>query len=173
MHGINNTFSSFQKLGKSLMLPIAVLPIAALLLRFGVLLKLDFVTAAGGAVFDNLALIFGIGVAIGLAFDGNGAAGLAGAVAHFVIVKGAQAINPDINMGVLSGIIGGVVAAACYNKFYNVSLPSWLGFFAGRRFVPIITGLVCILIAFAFGTSGYTFKMRFPALRKAWLLWAL
>ncbi len=148
---ITNTFSSFQKLGKSLMLPIAVLPIAALLLRFGVLLKLDFITAAGSAVFDNLALIFGIGVAVGLAFDGNGAAGLAGAVAHFVIVKGAQAINPDINMGVLSGIIGGIVAAACYNKFYNISLPSYLGFFAGRRFVPIITGLISVIIAFIFG----------------------
>lgn len=151
MHAINNTFSSFQKLGKSLMLPIAVLPIAALLLRFGVLLKLDFITAAGSAVFDNLALIFGIGVAIGLAVDGNGAAGLAGAVAHFIIVKGSQAINSDINMGVLSGIIGGIVAAWCYNKFYNITLPSWLGFFAGRRFVPIITGLICVGISFIFG----------------------
>lgn len=143
----SRVFSAFQKLGKSLMLPIAALPVAALLLRFGVLLNFNFMTAAGAAVFDNLALIFGIGVAIGLSKDGNGAAGLAGAISHFVIIKGAQAINADINMGVLSGIIGGILAAYCYNKYSTIKLPSFLGFFAGKRFVPIIAGLLSIVLA--------------------------
>lgn len=144
-------FGAAQHLGRSLMLPVAVLPVAALLLRFGVLFNLNFMTAAGAAVFDNLALLFGIGVAVGIAFDGNGAAALAGAVAHFVILKGAQVINETINMGVLSGILGGILAGVLYNKFYNIKLPSWLGFFAGRRFVPIITGLISILFAAFFG----------------------
>ena len=77
-------FGQLQRIGKSLMLPVAVLPAAALLLRFGVLLNLPFVEAAGNAIFNNLALLFAIGVAVGFAFDGSGSAGLAGVVGYFV-----------------------------------------------------------------------------------------
>ena len=144
-------FTKVQKLGKSLMLPVAVLPIAAILLRFGVLWNLPFMTSAGAAIFDNLAILFGIDVAVGIAEDNAGAAGLAGAVGHFVIVSGAKAINADINMGVLSGIVGGLVAGYMYNKYHKIALPEWLGFFGGRRFVPIITSLACIILAAIFG----------------------
>jgi PTS system N-acetylglucosamine-specific IIC component len=142
-----------QRIGKSLMLPIAVLPAAALLLRLGQpdLLDIKFISAAGDAVFSNLALLFAIGVAIGLSKDGNGAAALAGAIGYFVLTKGAGAINEDINMGVLGGIISGITAGLLYNRYSEAKLPDWLGFFGGRRFVPIITSLTMIVLAAIFG----------------------
>ena len=144
---------SLQKLGKALMLPVAVLPAAGLLLRFGQddLLNLPFMSAAGDAILGNLAILFAIGVAVGLAFDESGSAGLAGAIGYFVITKGAAAINEDINMGVLAGIIAGVLAGNLYNKYHDIELPDWLAFFGGRRFVPIVTAAVSILLALIFG----------------------
>ncbi|ASS86403.1 PTS sugar transporter [Geobacillus lituanicus] len=142
-----------QRLGKALMLPIAVLPAAGLLLRLGQpdLLNIPFIAAAGDAVFSNLALIFAIGVAIGFAKDGNGAAALAGAIGYFVLTKGAAAIDKDINMSVLGGIISGVIAGLLYNRYHDIKLPDWLGFFGGRRFVPIVTSLVMLVLALIFG----------------------
>ncbi|GGB62128.1 N-acetylglucosamine-specific PTS transporter subunit IIBC [Fictibacillus barbaricus] len=142
-----------QRIGKALMLPIAVLPAAALLLRLGQkdLLDIPFIAAAGDAIFANLALLFAIGIAIGLAKDNNGAAGLAGAIGYLVLTKGTVAIDKDINMAILGGIIAGIVAGLLYNRFHDIKLPEWLGFFAGRRFVPIITSLVMLILAGAFG----------------------
>ncbi len=146
-------FSHLQKIGKSLMLPIAVLPAAALLLRLGAgdVFDIPFVMAAGSAIFDNLALLFGIGVAVGIAHDSSGAAGLAGAVSYFVITNATQSINSDINMGVLAGIIGGLLAGYLYNRYHDIELPDFLGFFGGKRFVPIITGAASVLLAGVFG----------------------
>ncbi len=146
-------FEQLQRIGKALMLPIAVLPAAALLLRLGApdLLNIPFVMSAGGAIFENLPLLFAIGVAVGLSFDSSGAAGLAGIVGYLVITNGTQAINSDINMGVLAGIIAGCTAGTLYNRFYNTKLPDYLGFFAGKRFVPIITGAAGIFLAGVFG----------------------
>ena len=145
--------SQVQRIGKALMLPIAVLPAAALLLRLGAgdVLGIPFVEAAGSAIFSNLALLFGIGVAIGISFDGSGASGLAGAVGYFVLTEGTKAINEDIKMGVLAGIIAGIIAGALYNRFHDIELPDYLGFFSGKRFVPIITGATCVLLAGVFG----------------------
>ncbi|USK37456.1 PTS transporter subunit EIIC [Cytobacillus firmus] len=142
-----------QKIGKSLMLPIAVMPAAALLLRLGQddLLGIPFISAAGNAVFGHLALLFAIGIAIGFSKDGSGAAALAGAVGYFVLTEGAAAINDTVNMGVFGGIISGIIAGLLYNKYHDIKLPEWLGFFGGKRFVPIITSLVMIVIAFLFG----------------------
>jgi PTS system N-acetylglucosamine-specific IIC component len=135
------------------MLPIAVLPAAALLLRLGAgdVFDIPFVMAAGSAIFDNLALLFGIGVAVGIAHDSSGSAGLAGAVGYLVITNGTQAINSDINMGVLAGIIGGLTAGALYNRYHDIQLPDFLGFFGGRRFVPIATGAAAVVLAGIFG----------------------
>lgn len=146
-------FGKLQKLGKALMLPVAAMPVAALLLRLGAedVLNIPFIEATGNAIFDNLAILFAIGVAVGLSKDNAGSAGLAGAVGYFVITSGAQAINPVINMGVLAGIIAGVVAGNLYNKYHNIKLPDFLGFFGGKRFVPIVTSLVCIILALIFG----------------------
>ncbi|MBS4218458.1 N-acetylglucosamine-specific PTS transporter subunit IIBC [Bacillus sp. FJAT-49711] len=142
-----------QRIGKALMLPIAVLPAAGLLLRFGQpdLLDIPFLANSGNAVFDNLALIFAIGVAIGFAKDSNGAAALAGAIGYLVLTEGAKALNETINMGVLGGIIAGIIAGSLYNRFHDIKLPDWLGFFGGRRFVPIITSLVMVVLAFIAG----------------------
>ena len=146
-------FSQLQRIGKSLMLPIAVLPAAALLLRLGAddVFNIPFIMAAGDAIFSNLALLFGIGVAVGIAFDNSGAAGLAGAVAYYILTRGAAAINSEINMGVLAGIIAGLVAGFLYNRYHAIKLPDYLAFFGGRRFVPIITGGACVILAFIFG----------------------
>jgi N-acetylglucosamine PTS system EIICBA or EIICB component len=142
-----------QRLGKAFMLPVAVLPAAGLLLRLGQpdLLDIPFIAATGDAVFANLPLIFAIGVAVGFAKDGNGAAALAGAIGYFVLTKGAAAIDKDINMSVLGGIISGVIAGLLYNRYHNIKLPDWLGFFGGKRFVPIVTSFVMLILALVFG----------------------
>lgn len=146
-------FGKLQKLGKALMLPVAVMPVAALLLRLGAgdVLNIPFVMSAGDAIFANLALLFAIGVAVGLSKDNAGAAGMAGAVGYFVLINGAKAINADINMGVLGGMIAGSVAALMYNKYHAIRLPDFLGFFGGKRFVPIATSLAAIVLALIFG----------------------
>lgn len=136
-------------LGKALMLPMAVLPIAGLLLRLGQpdLLNIPFITAAGNAVFANLAVIFAIGVAIGFADEQHGAAALAAYVGYVILSASLSALNPDLNMGVFGGIIAGITAGLLYNRFKNIHLPSYLAFFGGRRFVPIVTGGACLVIA--------------------------
>lgn len=162
-----------QKIGKSLMLPIATLPVAALLLRlgqpdiiefFGLPEYFGFLSAAGGALFDNLPLIFAIGVAIGLSDDGNGAAGLSGAVGYLVLEKASrfiwvmeygEDIAKTLKFDSFGGIIAGIVAGLCYNKFKNAKLPEFLGFFAGRRLVPIMTSLMLVILAVVF---GFTWK---------------
>jgi PTS system N-acetylglucosamine-specific IIC component len=172
--------ASLQKIGGALMLPIAVLPIAGLLLRLGQpdLFASASMTAAGAAIFANLGLLFAIGVAVGLARENHGAAGLASVVAYLVATKGAEvliSVPPEaladlsgrarelaaaaykahelsrlsVPVGILSGLLGG----ALYNRFYNISLPSYLSFFGGRRFVPIVSGVAGLLLAVAFGTQ--------------------
>ena len=150
---MGNWFANLQNIGKALMLPIAVLPAAALLLRLGApdVLNIPFVTKAGGAVFDNLALIFAIGIGVGWAKDNNGAAGLSGAIGYLVLTAGLKAIDPTLNMSVLAGIITGITAGVLYNRFHAIQLPQFLGFFAGRRFVPIVTALAAIILAGIFG----------------------
>ncbi|MGF8664454.1 PTS N-acetyl glucosamine transporter subunit IIABC [Klebsiella pneumoniae] len=148
-----NILGFFQRLGRALQLPIAVLPVAALLLRFGQpdLLNVPFIAQAGGAIFDNLALIFAIGVASSWSKDNAGSAALAGAVGYFVMTKAMVTINPEINMGVLAGIITGLVAEAVYNRWAGIKLPDFLSFFGGKRFVPIATGFFCLILAAIFG----------------------
>ncbi|MFC4801912.1 N-acetylglucosamine-specific PTS transporter subunit IIBC [Neobacillus sp. GCM10023253] len=143
-----------QRIGKALMLPIAVLPAAGLLLRFGQpdLLDIPFIANAGNAIFANLALIFAIGVAMGFAKDNNGAAALAGAIGYLVLTEGTKAIDKNINMGVLGGILTGIIAGLLYNRYRDVKLPEWLGFFSGRRFVPIITSVAMVILA---GIAGF------------------
>ncbi|HUZ13870.1 MAG TPA: N-acetylglucosamine-specific PTS transporter subunit IIBC [Caulobacteraceae bacterium] len=172
------SLSSLQPLGRALMLPIAVLPVAGLLLRLGQpdLLNIGFVAAAGDAIFHDLGLLFAIGVAVGFARDGNGAAGLAGAVCFLVAGNGAEAlmiVPPDAlvglagksrdlaaaafkadalyRLGVPLGILSGVIAGQFYNRFGAVRLPDYLAFFGGRRFVPIVSGFAGLGLALVFG----------------------
>ena len=146
------------------MLPIAVLPVAGLLLRLGQpdLLHIGFVAAAGQAIFDNLGLLFAIGVAVGLARENHGAAGLAGIVAYLVATAGAKTLlvlPPDAVAGladtrardlaaaawrskeldklsVPAGIAAGLVAGWLYNRYATIRLPDYLAFFGGRLNVP-------------------------------------
>lgn len=160
-----------QKLGRSLMLPIAVLPVAGLLLRLGQpdLLDIAFVANAGDAIFANLALIFAIGLAVGFADDSNGAAGLAGVVGYLVLDAVLHTLNEDINMGVLSGIIIGSVAGLLYNRFKNIKLPDYLAFFGGRRFIPIATGVAAVLLGVLFGVIWPSIQVGIDALGQ-WLI---
>lgn len=157
MSFLQNTMTKAQVLGKALMLPIAMLPAAGLLLAFGFQLQWPLMQMAGQVLFDNLHLLFCIGVAVGLTKD-SGTAALA-AVAGFLVmhmtiglsygitdemVANSQAyvkvlgIN-SMQMGPLGGMIMGLLGAYMYNRFYSIQLPEFLGFFAGKRFVPIVT----------------------------------
>ncbi len=177
-----------QKLGKALMMPVAALPICGILMGLGYMLApaammgpdaavlLGYATSgiaynigfffikAGGALIDNMALLFAIGVAYGLAEDHEGTSALAGLVSWLMITKlltpsVVTVIAPSIaasetNMIAFSkienafiGIIAGVIGALCYNRFKDTKLPNWLAFFSGRRCVAIITALASIFMA--------------------------
>lgn len=182
----NNAFGTLQKVGRSLMLPVALLPAAGILLAFGdamqnpdmiarfafldtawIALMAELMQEAGGVIFGNLALLFAVGVAIGLA-GGDGVAGLAAIIGYLIINMTMSVISgvepdmvgaspqfanvlgiPTLQTGVFGGIIAGLLGAYMYNKYYNIELPSYLGFFAGKRFVPIITAAAAILIGVA------------------------
>ncbi|MFZ1409985.1 MAG: PTS transporter subunit EIIC [Micropruina sp.] len=160
-----------QKFGRSLMLPIASLPAAALLLRIGQddILGKDglgwtavsgVIGAAGNALFANLALLFAIGVAIGIAKKADGSTALAAVVGYLVFKGVGDAMSPLvlglpaeggkqalINYGVLGGIVMGLVSGWLWQRYYRMELPPYLAFFGGRRFVPMVTALAGIAIA--------------------------
>ncbi|WP_207744148.1 glucose-specific PTS transporter subunit IIBC [Romboutsia sp. 1001713B170131_170501_G6] len=178
-------FGVLQKVGKALMLPVALLPAAGILLGVSNALanpalveKMPFLSTgafpliinimerSGGIIFDNLPLLFAVGVAVGLT-EGEGVAGLA-AIVGFLIMNTSMGIMtgvtpdmmgnpmytttvgiPTLQTGVFGGIIIGIIAAGLYKKFYKIELPQYLGFFAGKRFVPIVTAASAILIGIA------------------------
>lgn len=166
-----SVLGALQKLGKALMLPIAVLPIAGLLLRLGSpdVFDIKFMMEAGGAIFKNLALIFSVGVGVGLSKDNAGAAGLAGAVGYLVLTAAMKTISETIDMGVLAGILSGVTAGLLYNRFHTIKLPDWLAFFGGRRFVPIVTAGAVLVMA---GILGFVWPYVQTAINHAgqWMI---
>ncbi len=151
--GNSKILGSLQKLGKALMTPVACLPAAALLLRLGApdILNIPWMNIAGKTIFDHLPILFAVGIAIGLAKENNGVSGLAAVVGYFVLTDVATSFNKTINMGVLAGIIVGIIAGLLYNKFRDIQLPQFLGFFGGKRFVPIITSLICLILGLIAG----------------------
>lgn len=172
--------AQLQRVGRSLMLPIASLPAAALLLRLGQPDMLgadgvagtfawmqpvaDVLGAAGSALIDNLPVLFALGVAVGYARKSDGTTGLAALIGYLVFTGVTDALSPvivgedadPINYGVLGGIVIGLTAALLYQKYYRIKLPAYLAFFGGRRFVPIITAGVSVLI-------GVVFSLIYPA----------
>jgi glucose PTS system EIICBA or EIICB component len=183
IHMFKKAFGVLQKVGKALMLPVALLPAAGILLAFGnalqnpALLELapflenggvemvaSVMENAGNIVFSNLALLFAVGVAVGLA-GGEGVAALAAIIGYLIMnvtmgtVLGIEAKDlegsmeyanvlgiPTLQTGVFGGIIVGILAASMYNKFFEIELPSYLGFFAGKRFVPIATAASAVVL---------------------------
>jgi PTS system D-glucosamine-specific IIC component len=180
-------FGVLQRVGKALMLPVAILPAAGLLLGIGNMLVnpdfLQYVPAlendvvqaianvlmnSGQIVFDNLSLLFAVGVAIGLA-GGEGVAGLAAIIGFlvmnvtmgtvigvndYVLSQGdfsyASVLGiPTLQTGVFGGILVGILASSMYKRFFKIELPSYLGFFAGKRFVPIMTAVTSLLLGLA------------------------
>jgi len=146
-------FSLLQKVGKALMTPIAVLPIAAILLRFGFgdIPYFDgqiatIMKVAGETVFANLDMLFAVGIAYGLAKNNDGAAALSALVGILIAKAVYLEIDDTLNMGVFIGIIIGIVAGTLYNRYHTIKLPEFLGFFGGKRFVPIVTALVAIAV---------------------------
>ncbi len=150
MFNRKNAFAALQKVGKSLMLPVSVLPVAGILLGVGAAgftwmpqVVSQIMEQAGNAVFGNMELLFAIGVVLGFTKN-DGVAALAAVVGYFIMIKTIAVISPDVNVGVLGGIISGGIAAWAFNRFYKLELPPYLGFFAGKRSVPIITGFANI-----------------------------
>ncbi len=172
-----------QRIGRSLMLPVAVLPAAALLVRLGdsdmlgresfptFITKLaGYMAAGGGALLDNMALLFAVGIAIGFAKKSDGSTALA-AVTGYLVFKNVLATFTDPNLDkvaevvdgkivmteapvdakVLGGVVMGIVVALLYQKFYRTKLPDWAGFFSGRRLVPILSALAGLVIGIVFG----------------------
>ena len=158
-----STFGTLQKIGRALMLPVAVLPVAGILLGVGSAgfsfipdLMSSIMAQAGGSVFGNLAIIFAIGTAIGLT-ENDGVSSVA-AVVGYVVMLGTMGVMASqlgvepssimgidtIDTGVFGGIIAGILAATMFNRYYKIKLPEYLGFFAGKRFVPIATGVMAI-----------------------------
>ena len=151
---LNSVLGFLQKIGKSIMVPIAVMPALGLLLRLGDkdLLNIPWLSAAGSAAFGvNMAMLFAVGIGFGLAKENNGVGGLAGLLGFLVMTNVAKAFNPTIDMGVFGGILAGIIGGLLYNKFNNIRVPAVLGFFGGKRFVPIITSAVCVLLGIFFG----------------------
>jgi PTS system N-acetylglucosamine-specific IIC component len=156
-----------QKLGKSLMLPVACLPVAGIMMGIGYWIDptgwgannvaAAFLIKAGGAILDHMALLFAIGVAVGMSDDNDGTAGLAGLVSWLMFTtllsSGAVAMftgaEADMAFGKIEnafiGILAGLIGATCYNRFKNTKLPTALAFFSGKRSVAIVTAGVTIL----------------------------
>ena len=159
----SRAMQQLQRFGRSLMLPIAALPAASILLRLGqddmigrfdsselLLAVAAILGGAGNALFENLGYLFAVGLAFGFAKKGDGSAAMAGLVGYLVLlgvfdamaplILGAPAEGaepPVINYGVLGGILVGVISAKLWERYHRIRLPDWLGFFGGRRFVPI------------------------------------
>ena len=167
-------FAQLQRLGKSLMLPIALLPAAGILLRLGqpdLLGQIktpiigpffEAMSAAGGAIFGHLPLLFAIGVAIGFAKKADGSTALSAAAGYLVLEAVFTTMSPVvlegvtdqageqamINYSVFGGILIGLITAWLFDRYHNIQLPSYLGFFGGRRFVPIVTSLTSLFLGF-------------------------
>ncbi|MEV0382222.1 PTS transporter subunit EIIC [Nonomuraea sp. NPDC050643] len=189
----SSVFAVLQRIGRSLMLPIAVLPAAGLLFRFGqddllgqdglggtlpwLLPVAKVMAAAGGALFDNLPLLFAVGVAIGFARKSDGSTALAALVGYLVfdlvtktlffaagegavyakvaltLENGTPALNTGAQnpTGVLGGILVGITAALLWQRFHRLKPPAWLAFFGGRRSVPILTAVAALALGVVFG----------------------
>lgn len=165
---LKNAFAFFQRVGAALMVPVAVLPIAGLMYGLGAA-KFSFLPGGlsalmaqgGGAIFQSLPLLFAVAVA--LAFTSNEpVAGISAVIGHVVMLATMRGVTSQLTSGgadtpletgVFGGILSGALAALLFNRFHKVSLPAWLGFFAGRRFVPIVTAVatfgVGVVLSFA------------------------
>jgi N-acetylglucosamine-specific phosphotransferase system IIBC component len=193
---MKSILGALQPLGRALMLPIAVLPIAGLLMRLGqpdlIPGGLPFIGAAGQAIFDHLGLLFAIGVATGFARDGNGAACLAGVTCFLVTTEAGKTLltvppeaiagftGPSVDLATAAwkakvmarldvpiGILSGLVGGLFYNRFSAIKLPEYLAFFGGRRFVPIVSGLAGLALALVVGLGFQSISSGIDALSTA------
>ena len=166
---MGSIFSNLQKVGQAFMLPVAVLPVAGILLGIGSanlsflpMWLSEMMAAAGGSIFTIMALLFAVATTIAFT-KMDGVAALAAICGYYVFLAtmGVMAPHigmevkpilgiPSIDVGVLGGIAIGFLTAFCHNKYSNIKLPEWLGFFSGRRFVPIVTCLSAFVLAIAF-----------------------
>lgn len=172
-----------QRIGRSLMLPIATLPAAALMVRLGQPDMLgrdnfpaflnriaEFLGAGGSALLDNMPLLFAVGIAVGFAKKSDGSTGLAAVVGYLVFKNVLEVFSDDslpkvqevvdgkivetapaVDAGVLGGVIMGIVVALLYQRYHRKKLPDWLGFFGGRRLVPILSSFAGLFIGIAIG----------------------
>ncbi|CAH7408857.1 glucose-specific PTS enzyme IIBC component [Vibrio chagasii] len=152
---IMDLFGAMQKMGRSLMLPVACMPAAGILLGIGGNAEVAkflpemvalIMTEAGLGVFANMALLFAIGVALGFTKN-DGVAALAATLGYLTMTRVLGVVAEGTDTGVFGGVIMGLVAAGLFNRYHDIKLPSYLGFFGGKRFVPIVTSLAACVVA--------------------------
>ena len=189
-----------QKLGKALMLPVAVLPICGILMGIGYALCPStmqggdvtgivqqigyYLVKAGGALIDNMAILFAIGIGVGMSDENDGTGGLAAlaswlmmtnllATANVTVIMPSIAENADATLAFdkianpFIGILAGVIGSMCYNKFKSTKLPDWLSFFSGKRCVAIIAGVVSIIVSLSCSSYGRCSSVHWLHLAKA------
>lgn len=144
------TFEKLQELGKALILPVCLLPIAAILLRLGSdIFHIKQLELAGKTIMDNLSELFAIAVGIGLSKNKSGIAGFSAYICDNIVVTLVKNVDKNLNMGVLSGILSGILASYLYNKYNEKKLPETFAYFSGKRYVPIITVFYGIMLGTA------------------------
>lgn len=151
---MENLKNNVQKLGRSMLVPVAAMPLAGILLRLGAddLFNIPILMAAGNAVFNNLDILFAIGVTLGFAkARDKGMAALTAILAILTLREGLAIMDPEISMGIFGGLVSGGLASWTWNKFKNQELPKVLSFFAGERFPLTMVMLFTIIISFILG----------------------
>ncbi|MGQ4133147.1 PTS transporter subunit EIIC, partial [Escherichia coli] len=159
-------FKKLQKFSSALMLPIAILPAAGLILAIGISFNIELLANCGGLIFANLPLLFCVGIVIGLTGDGSSSLS---AIINYMIMNATMGTQlgitaesvaasngdyamilgvPTLQTGVFGGLIVAIFVYLLYTRFHNIELPQFLGFFGGKRFVPIITAVAAIIVGY-------------------------
>lgn len=143
--------NQLKDIGKSLMLPVAALPVAGILLRFGVLWNIVILEAAGNAIFDYMPLLFALSITAGLARDNHGSAVVATAFAYYTFNSVGLSLMPEFDTKILGGLLIGLTVTMLYNRYSQVKLPEFFSFFAGQRLIPILAIFVGLIFGVIFG----------------------
>ncbi|MFD1347995.1 PTS transporter subunit EIIC [Oceanobacillus caeni] len=169
---MGNFKMNVQKLGRAMLIPVSAMPFAGIIMRLAAddMLNIPFLAAAGNAVFNNLDILFSIGVVLGFAkTKDKGIAVLTGILAILTLREGLSIINSDVDMGIFGGILSGGIASWTYNRFKDQKLPQVFSFFAGERFPLTMVMLFQIFVAFLCGYIWPFIQSGIDAFAHTWM----